>query len=275
MSLPLGALLAGAALAGYAASAALYLLYPVRRRAGLAALALCLLSAGWLAHTLAMVAWTVEGGHLPIASIPETLGLYAWLLAATAIGVHRRLEQPVYGTGLAPIAAVAMALGGWLDRGPSTLAPILASGWLPLHVLTSFVAYALLTLASAAAVLHLVALGRLKRKSAAVLDGLIPPLSTTDQLAYRLMVIGFPMLTLTLLTGALWSAQTWGSPWRWDPKETMALATWCLWAVFFVARWGGWRGRRAAWLVVAGFLSTLVLFLGIGLAAPGLHDFGA
>lgn len=267
------AVFGGAALLGYGLSGALYLAFLAWRRVGVVAAALGLLTAAWIAHAAALSCRLIESGRLPIASVAETLGLYAFLLGAGAIAAHRRLGQPVFGAALVPLAFGAAVLGAW-PRGHNPIAPVLESAWLPLHVLTSFLAYAALTLAFAAAILHLIAFSRLKRKSRAALDTLLPPLQTSERLTFRLIALGFPLLTLAIVSGALWAAGAWGSPWRWDPKETMALATWLVWGGCVFARYAGWSARRAAWLVVAGFLSTAVLFLGVGLVAPGRHDFG-
>lgn len=264
----------GASLLAYALGTAMYLGHLADRRFGAVHGGLSLLGAGWLAHLLALATWSLAAGRLPMGSIAETLGLYAWLLATAAILGHWLLAQPAYASLLAPLALTAAALGAALERGRTELPPILASEWLPLHVLTSFAAYAALTLAAVAALLYLVGLRRLKGKSLAALDPLIPPLAVTEWLIGRLVAIGLPLLTLAIGTGALWADGAWGAAWSWDPKETVALATWLLWAACVWARYTGWRGRRAAWLVVAGFVATVTLFVGVGYLAPGRHDFG-
>ena len=102
--------------------------------------------------------------------------------------------------------------------------------------------------------------------------GLPKPL-VLDEIGYRAVVVGFPFLTLTIILGAVWAETAWGRYWSWDPKETASLVTWLIYGAYLHARvMRGWRGNRAAWLLVIGFLATLLTYFG-NLIFGGLHSY--
>jgi cytochrome c-type biogenesis protein CcsB len=102
--------------------------------------------------------------------------------------------------------------------------------------------------------------------------GLPKPL-VLDEIGYRAVVVGFPFLTLTIILGAVWAETAWGSYWSWDPKETASLVTWFIYGAYLHARlMRGWRGNKAAWLLVIGFLATLLTYFG-NLIFGGLHSY--
>jgi cytochrome c-type biogenesis protein CcsB len=98
---------------------------------------------------------------------------------------------------------------------------------------------------------------------------------TLDNLSYRVIGLGFPLLTIGIISGAVWANEAWGAPWSWDPKETWALITWLVFAAYLHARiTRGWQGRRPAYLAAAGFVVVWVCYLGVNLLGKGLHSYG-
>lgn len=96
-----------------------------------------------------------------------------------------------------------------------------------------------------------------------------------DNYSYRSIGLGWPLLTMGLLSGAVWANQTWGSYWSWDPKETWALITWFIFAIYLHTRLSkGWNGQKSAWLAVFGFITLWICYLGVNLMAKGLHSYG-
>lgn len=96
-----------------------------------------------------------------------------------------------------------------------------------------------------------------------------------DNLSYRIIGIGFPLLTIGILSGAVWANEAWGSYWSWDPKETWALATWLVFAIYLHLRISkGWRGKKPAILASVGFVTVWICFLGVNLLGEGLHSYG-
>lgn len=96
-----------------------------------------------------------------------------------------------------------------------------------------------------------------------------------DNLSYRILGIGFPFLTIGILSGAVWANEAWGSYWSWDPKETWALATWFVFAIYLHTRLTkGWRGKKPAIIASLGFVIVWICFLGVNLLGEGLHSYG-
>ncbi len=98
---------------------------------------------------------------------------------------------------------------------------------------------------------------------------------TLDNISYRMIGLGFPLLTIGIIAGAVWANEAWGSYWSWDPKETWALITWLVFAAYLHARiTRGWQGRRPALLAATGFGVVWVCYLGVNLLGKGLHSYG-
>jgi cytochrome c-type biogenesis protein CcsB len=96
-----------------------------------------------------------------------------------------------------------------------------------------------------------------------------------DNLSYRILGVGFPLLTIGILSGAVWANEAWGSYWSWDPKETWALLTWLVFAIYLHTRLTkGWEGKKPAWIASVGFITVWVCYLGVNLIGEGLHSYG-
>jgi cytochrome c-type biogenesis protein CcsB len=98
---------------------------------------------------------------------------------------------------------------------------------------------------------------------------------TLDNVSYRMIGLGFPLLTIGIISGAVWANEAWGAPWSWDPKETWALITWLVFAAYLHSRiTKGWQGRRPAFLAASGFVVVWICYLGVNLLGKGLHSYG-
>jgi cytochrome c-type biogenesis protein CcsB len=98
---------------------------------------------------------------------------------------------------------------------------------------------------------------------------------TLDNISYRIIGLGFPLLTIGIIAGGVWANEAWGSYWSWDPKETWALITWLVFAAYLHSRiTKGWQGRRPAILAAGGFVVVWVCYLGVNLLGKGLHSYG-
>ena len=98
---------------------------------------------------------------------------------------------------------------------------------------------------------------------------------TLDNLSYRIIGLGFPLITIGIIAGAVWANSAWGAPWSWDPKETWSLITWLVYAAYLHARiTRGWQGRRPAIIAASGLVVVWVCYLGVNLLGKGLHSYG-
>jgi cytochrome c-type biogenesis protein CcsB len=96
-----------------------------------------------------------------------------------------------------------------------------------------------------------------------------------DNISYRFIGLGFPFLTLGIISGAVWANQAWGSYWSWDPKETWALIAWLVFAVYLHTRiTKSWQGKRPAYIATLGFFTVWICYLGVNFLGKGLHSYG-
>jgi ABC-type transport system involved in cytochrome c biogenesis permease subunit len=108
------------------------------------------------------------------------------------------------------------------------------------------------------------------------LESMLPSTDNLDRITYKTVAIAFPLLTAMIATGAYWANQTWGSYWSWDPKETWAAITWLVYAGYLHMRiTRGWRGRRAAYFAIFGFIVVIFTFFGVTYLLPSIHGYAS
>jgi cytochrome c-type biogenesis protein CcsB len=259
---------------GYLACGVGYLVAHMAGTAGttLRKLAFALLVLVWTAHTSAIGLRWAESyrmgiGHAPLSNLYESLVFFSWTIALALLLVRWRFAvDTVVLLGL-PLVFLTMASTFLLDHNIRPLIPALQSNWLVAHVITCFLGYASFAVSFVAALLLLLSRG------VASLGKRLPQRETLDEIVYRSVLVGFPLLTVGIITGAAWADYAWGNYWTWDPKETWSLATWLVYSAFLHARLArGWRGRRMAVLSVLGFAAVLFTYFGVNYL-PGLHSY--
>ncbi len=104
--------------------------------------------------------------------------------------------------------------------------------------------------------------------------GALPSLAQLDVIVYRAVAIGLPLITIGIITGAMWAKEAWGAYWQWDPKETAALFSWIIYLAYMhLHTRHAWRGLRTNWVSVIGFLSIIFCYLGVNIWISGLHSY--
>lgn len=104
----------------------------------------------------------------------------------------------------------------------------------------------------------------------------LPAVNTLDFLSYRSVMVAFPLMTIVIITGAVWAQSAWGRYWGWDPKETASLVTWFVYAVYLHMRVvAGWKERPSAIINMVGFLSVIFTYLGVNVFLSGLHSYAS
>jgi len=213
--------------------------------------------------------------------------MYEFVMAITCAAVIAFLllliRFRVYSVGLFLMAPVVLALGlcaTVLYTAAGPLVPALHSYWIWIHVTTMTVAIGSYIVAAVLTGLYLIADRHARRNAAdpdagfgAVLRRL-PPADALDRLSYRTVIFAFPIWTFAVIAGAIWADQAWGRYWGWDPKETWAFITWVVYAGYLHARaTAGWRGRKAAYIQLAGFTSLVFNLVGVNIWITGLHSY--
>jgi cytochrome c-type biogenesis protein CcsB len=102
----------------------------------------------------------------------------------------------------------------------------------------------------------------------------LPSLARLDVMQYRIIAVGLPLLSLGIITGAMWAKEAWGAYWQWDPKETAALVSWIVYAAYMhLHTRPEWRGTRTAWVSIVGFATIVFCYLGVNIWISGLHSY--
>jgi len=214
-------------------------------------------------------------GRIPVTNLYESLVFFAWAVNLFYLAVEWKYKNRTFGAFVMPIALATMVFALKYDSSIQPLVPALQSYWLHAHVITCFVGYAAFAVSAGAAVMYLMKAKQEEQKRQGGIAAIFPGTKTLDDLVYRAIIWGFPFLTAGIITGAAWANYAWGTYWSWDPKETWSLIVWLVYAAFLHARiTRGWHGRRAAVLSIAGFLATIMCYLGVNLVLSGLHSYG-
>jgi cytochrome c-type biogenesis protein CcsB len=257
---------------------------------------------------LLLVRWD-KSGHFPLSNLYESLMFLAWcctflyLIYSTSFTIA---VEKIFGSIIAPCALLMNAFATFSlpkemqDSAP--LVPALQSNWLMMHVTVMIISYATLIIGSLLSILFLILnmisadshiinrlttnnvsltkftwlfFGSNNTESAEKNAGLMVLLLKLDSLSYRILGLGFPFLTIGILSGAVWANEAWGSYWSWDPKETWALLTWLVFAIYLHTRLTkGWEGKKPAVIASIGFLVVWFCYLGVNLIGEGLHSYG-
>jgi len=271
---------------GYFGAMILFLVYLVTHSKKIALVANILTYVGFLAQTAAIglrwyesYALLGESGRAPLSNLYESVVFFSWTIVLIYILVDLKYRQRAIGAFVIPFAFLGMT---WAQLGLNDaiepLVPALQSNWLTYHVITCFLGYAAFAVACGVSVMYLIKVGKeggSGKTPAGGIVGLFPSARVLDDINYKAIMIGFPLLSLGIITGAAWANYAWGTYWSWDPKETWSLIVWFIYAAFLHARFTrGWVGKRAAWLSIFGFVATIFCYLGVNLVLSGLHSYG-
>lgn len=256
------------AIALYIASAVLSLLSVtgIVKKGGKVATALAL--AGFIIHTAAMVARTIGAGRLPFSNQYEFALSFSWGIVLSYLVLYRLYGFSAIGAFVMPLAILVMGYASLQSRDVRPLMPALQSYWLTFHVGTAILSYGAFALAAGISVIYLID----ERKTGS--QRLVQDPEVSDMLSYRVIAFGILMLTIVIISGAIWAQKAWSRYWAWDPKETWSLITWIIYAIYLHLRLRrNWKGRAAAWFSIFGFISVLFTFVGVNIFLPSLHSY--
>lgn len=251
------------ATAGYASATAVYWTSMIGRRETPHSRAWRLAAGAWLVQVLWFAVRTLRGGHLPIYSGHDFAATFACgTVLAVLIFEHLSQRRDLGGFAL-PIALGLLAYAWTLPRTAGPLILIFDSFWLTVHISTAVVAYSCFATTFAVSCVYLI-MGRRGTRADQRAEHTASTLALLDRVAYRVTVVGFPFMTVCVISGAIWAENVWGRYWAWDPKETWSLITWLVFAAYLHTRYHrGWRQRKAAVLAIVGFLTVLMNFIGV------------
>ena len=249
--------------------------------------------------------WVVAG-YFPLSNLYESLLFLTCMLLTIYLYIETKTKSKLIGSVLIPVTLLINGFAN-LTLSPemqksSPLVPALQSNWLMMHVSMMLLSYGTLIMGSLLSILFLV-ISRFKEIDLKIVDnsslplynimldyyeaklvapsteiselGKIKLLQSIDNWSYRIIGLGFPFLTIGIISGGVWANEAWGSYWSWDPKETWALITWLVFATYLHARiTKGWEGKKTAILGGLGFFVIWICYLGVNFLGKGLHSYG-
>ncbi len=275
-------LLFGISIFVYFFAMVLYVSYLAFRSEMLGKVSTLALLGGVLVETAAILLRWYESyqlgiGRAPLTNLYESLVFFALTIAVAYLIVEKKFGIKTAGAFVTPFPFIIMAYASLNPNDIQPLVPALQSNWLIAHVVTCFVGYAAFAVSFGVSFLYLFKLNaenRPSKREGGLMDYL-PASSLLDEVGYKTIAIGFPLLTIGIITGAFWANVAWGTYWSWDPKETWSLIVWLIYAAYLHARiTRGWKGKKASVLSIVGFLATVFCYLGVNLILSGLHSYG-
>lgn len=220
---------------------------------------------GCLLIMIALLMRWYTAGRPPWATLYETAALLALVTGTAAAYAYRRKDTAALYIPLAGVTVLSLAFSAFSWESSPALSPALNSGWLLIHVPIVISAYGMFAISCAASVAY-IALKMSKKANENVLGRL-------DRISYAFIATGLALLIPGVILGALWANAAWGRYWSWDPKETWALITGIIYAIYLIARKAGMKAEDAAFLSILGFIAVLFTYLGVSYLIPGLHSY--
>ena len=249
-----------------------YSTYLFIRKDRLLAVAQAVIIAGFAFHTATIALRWIAAGRTPATSFHESLTLFSWIMVALFLLLVVKYKQRVLGAFVAPFALLLIITASLLPGEIVPLAPVLESYWLPVHVILAFLGNAFFALAFFLGVMYIIQDKYLKSRKLKGLYFVLPSLETLDELNYKCLQYGFPLLTAAIISGAIWSEYAVGSYWEWKHRQVWSLITWFLYAALLHGRLtAGWRGGKAAILSGVAFITLIGSFIIINIVSGGAH----
>ncbi|GAB3073715.1 c-type cytochrome biogenesis protein CcsB [Corynebacterium aquatimens] len=238
-------------------------------------------SLAWLGiafHLAAVVTRGMSVGRVPFGNLYEyVLTITAVTMVIIAVIIQRKKWHSLWAWILAPIIIVLFLDATVLYVSAAPLVPALQSFWYPFHVSTVSTGASIGLISGIFSLLYLLRIRQPRGEETGVWGKIAKPLPSAKKLdtwAYRTAIITVPLFGIGIMFGAIWGEIAWGRFWNWDPKETVALINWILYAAYLHARaTAGWKDQKAAWINIAAFVVNVLNLTVINFFATGLHSY--
>ena len=211
----------------------------------------------------------IVAGRLPLSNQFEFATSFAWGIAMMTIILHLKMSGVDWlGAFAIPAVFLMLSYSALLPRDITALMPALKSAWFGLHIASAVIGYSAFAVACFSGMRYLLSMKKGAQETDAALKSL-------DYLAYRMVALGFLFLTIVILSGCIWAEQAWSQFWSWDPKETWALISWIIYAIYLHVRINKKvKGKKMAIFAVLAFAAVIFTFIGVNTLLPGLHSYG-
>jgi cytochrome c-type biogenesis protein CcsB len=260
-------------LALYFAGTFVFLAHLGNRNPRLSRLSIWITATGFGFHTIALAAHVNVTREIPLTNFYEALSFFSWALVLVFLFVEYRYRVLVLGSFILPLAFLTLISAAALPSQIRSLNRVFQNVWVLIHVSLTMLGLVAFTLAFVVGVMYLIQEHLLKSKRFNPLHDELPSLDFLDGLNQKSVILGFPLLTLGMITGAMLSRNIWEAYFSFQPVETLTLVTWLFYFAMLQGRLTvGWRAKKAAYLAVVGFVAV-VLTVGVNFFAKGPHNF--
>jgi cytochrome c-type biogenesis protein CcsB len=245
----------------YLAAAVCFFYFVFRKDTASRLPALALLT-GFLLHSVALAGKFLTEGFAAVALMGDALLFKSWLMVGLYLLIQLKYRLTVLGGIVAPLAFLMCLAAFAFGKSVGEIPRSLESAWLPVHVTLAFLGNAVFALAFGVSLIYLLQERHLKLKKMTALMKRFPSLESLDRINHMLLVWGFPLMTLGIVTGSLWAGIHWGHYWSWEPRQIASGIAWLFYGMILHGRiTAGLRGKRAAVLTMVGFCVVLGYFL--------------
>jgi len=230
---------------------------------------------GFALLTFFIILWWLRQGHYPMTHWTDSTAFFAWAITLIYLIVVRMTQLRAVGSFVIPLAFITILISYSFARDTATLSENLKSYWLVSHVTLILLAYATFITAFGFGLLYLIAEKKIQQKTETIFHNLLPALTASDDIGYRCSFFGVVLLSCGVIIGALWTQYIEDQIWRWlDAKVFFTVVTWVIYVVQIGIRqlWG-WRGRKAAYSEIVGFIAVLCTYIGVNLFLDSAHTF--
>lgn len=247
---------------------------PLREKFGRLGVALTILGA--LVEVASIVLRGLSVQRWPLGNMYEYIAVFTAAGVLTFLLLARRVPVQRIGAWVLLPVIVLMWLGATvLYAKAAPVMPALQSYWLIIHVTIISSSSGILLAPGIASLMYMVrSVNERNPRRLARFVRMLPAKDTLDRAAYRITIFAFPLYTVGVICGAIWAEHAWGSFWSWDPKETVALVAWVVYAIYLHARsTAGWRGNPAAAINALGLVVMVFNLFFINLVTSGMHSY--
>ncbi|QGU03683.1 c-type cytochrome biogenesis protein CcsB [Corynebacterium comes] len=233
---------------------------------------------GIIVHVASAVLRGLATERFPFGNLYEyVLVISAFTMLVAAVVIQRKEWRIVWPWLLVPVLTLLFFGGTKLYADSAPVVPALQSYWLPIHVSTISIGAAIGMISGIASLLYLLRIWQPQGREHGFFGALAKPLPSAkklDALAYKSAILTLPILGLGIVLGAIWAEAAWGRFWGWDPKETVSLISWVLYAAYLHARaTAGWRDHKAAWINILALATMIFNLFFINMVVSGLHSY--
>lgn len=208
-------------------------------------------------HAFLIVSSALQFGRIPLIGMRDTLGFLAFSIGVIYLIAAWNRERDLFSYLTTPL--IMSFLAGSAASSPITggLPPILKTIWFELHVILSFISYALFAIGAV--------FGLLDRYGND---------SHAERNQYRSLLLGYVLFSIAMIFGGVWAFLAWGTYWLWTPKELWTTIVWLFYSLYLHARLvRGWSGSKVTWMGIVGFVLVLFTYAGVGLLMKSSHEF--